>query len=214
MNMVIVFAKYPQLGKVKTRLAVEVGAELATALYHHFIKLTVALVSQVTNARPWLAVSPQSRKKHFENEYLPSGWQLLIQRGPDLGSRLIHAFHAGFERGAQNVLIIGSDSPTLPGSYLDEAFDQLENTDVVIGPASDGGYYLIALKEPHDALFSGIHWGMPQVLQQTLKVAKECGLAVHLLPQWYDVDDLAGLRQAAGDDGSGILSATMLNAGF
>ena len=209
MNMLIVFAKYPQPGKVKTRLGARISNELAADLYREFILCTFDLVPQDEFSQCTVALTPDSPESVFRSELLPAHWRLFVQEGDDLGARISHAFRYGFEQGAKKIVIIGSDSPTLPGSYITSALTGLANHDVVIGPAVDGGYYLIALNAPHDNLFSGIDWSTERVFEQTLKAAADAGLGLHELPVWYDVDTPENLDKAISDDHSGILARYM-----
>jgi rSAM/selenodomain-associated transferase 1 len=120
----------------------------------------------------------------------------LAQSAGDLGARLAAAFDAHFERGARRVVIIGSDSPAVSADLLVQAFDALQRHDVAIGPALDGGYYLIALRRPLPDLFSNIEWSTEAVLSQTLAAAARHGLSVWLGPALRDVDTASDARAA------------------
>ncbi|MHB1417133.1 MAG: TIGR04282 family arsenosugar biosynthesis glycosyltransferase [Chloroflexota bacterium] len=184
-----VMARYPQVGQVKTRLAVEIGAAAATDLYTGFLRDIYLRLSGPK--RPWRlywAYTPVGRSLATllgEGNYVP-------QRGGDLGDRLHSVFRDLLGRGFRRVAIIGSDSPHLPVDWIEQAFAALAEADVVLGPADDGGYYLIGLRQAHD-LFRGIAWSTEKVLAQTLERAKELGLTVALLPRTFDVDDGEGL---------------------
>jgi len=131
------------------------------------------------------------------------------QRQEGMGERLCGAFEDAFARGACNPVLIGSDSPTLPGELIASASRALEAHDVVIGPAVDGGYYLIGLRRPCPRLFEGIDWSTDRVLAQTQQRAREAGLAVFYLPYWYDIDTAADLELLKQDarPGSAVFGA-------
>jgi rSAM/selenodomain-associated transferase 1 len=123
--------------------------------------------------------------------------RMLAQRGESFGDKLHHAFEELFAEGFDSVVIMDADSPTLPRDYLTDAFDELARPGerVVLGPAEDGGYYLIGLGRPHRRLFEQITWSSDRVLAETLERAREIALDVSLLPTWYDVDDSATLER-------------------
>lgn len=125
---------------------------------------------------------------------LPGSIKVLDQGAGDLGARLAHLSRLGFAK-ADKLVFIGSDSPTMPVSYIEQAIDMLSGHDVVIGPSDDGGYYLIGLSDDHPYLFEGVDWSTRAVFQQTLARANAAGLKVAVLPDWFDVDDIAGLRR-------------------
>lgn len=124
-------------------------------------------------------------------------YQYLPQRGNDLGARMAHCFHEAFSRGFDRVVLIGSDVPDLPGEIIDETFASLADVDSVIGPAVDGGYYLIGFNKGSftPEIFRSIEWSTETVLQKTLDILKRQRRRVYLLPQWRDIDTLEDLRQ-------------------
>ena len=123
-----------------------------------------------------------------------SDFELIPQDGPDLGSRLDHALTDYLSQGYERVVIMDSDSPTLPSVYLSQAFTALsDGADVTIGPCDDGGYYLIGIKQPRPRLLREVQMSMPTVAADTIALAEEEGLSVSLLPTWYDIDDEASL---------------------
>lgn len=191
----LVFVKYPEPGKVKTRLAKVIGNERAAELYREFAAMTFETGNRLAHAARFAAFTPPEKSAALA-EMFPGAWQWLEQcAAPDLGARIQHANEAVLARGYRRVLTIGTDSPTLPLAYVAEAAEKLREYDVVLGPAEDGGYYLIGLKAAPAALFEGIAWSTEKVLVQTLERVKHLGLSVHLLPQWYDVDDVATLEK-------------------
>ncbi|RMF63501.1 MAG: glycosyltransferase [Calditrichaeota bacterium] len=212
MNVLIVFVKYPTPGKVKTRLGAEIGVELSARLYRLFMKKTFDLAGQAGADLVLVAFEPAESADAFD-DLIPAEFGRFPQRGSDLGERLEHAFRTAFRRGAGRVVIIGSDSPTLPPEFVRSAFQGLMESDVVVGPSADGGYYLIGLTTLHAGLFQGIEWSSPSVLASTLRRAAELGLQAKLLSEWYDVDDLRTLRQAAADDRTGEISRLLRDGG-
>lgn len=185
-------ARYPVAGAVKTRLAEAIGAGRAAALYHAFIRDIDARFQAERRTLVWAFTPPQA---DFAGLVSP-GTRCLPQRGAHLGERMRQCFLTLFASGFERVLMIGADVPHISDQQLDEAEQQLDSADVVLGPTQDGGYYLIAMRHPHD-LFSGVHMGTATVLSETLAKLKATGLRAHLLPASFDIDtagDLAHLR--------------------
>jgi hypothetical protein len=192
----LIFVKFPQPGKVKTRLAASIGAELAAQLYGEFIRATFSLAQQIEAAARFAAFTP-AEKEQALREHFPGPFQWFAQTASaDLGARIHHAIAHVQQSGYSHVLTLGTDSPSLPAEYLGQAATALSTHDLVLGPATDGGYYLIGLKgAPPPELFTGIDWSTEHVLHQTLRRAGRLRMLVHLLPPWYDVDDLASLQR-------------------
>lgn len=187
---IAVFAKVPQPGLVKTRLIPELGAAGAAALQARLIEATLAKARAVGNAqvRLWLAGDPS----HYEPA-AATDWTL--QRGADLGARMAHAFIATLAR-ARGCVLIGTDCPALEPAHLRHAFEELERHDVVVIPAEDGGYVLIALAAPQPRLFEDIEWGGPSVMQATRARIAAAGLRAAYLPALPDLDTPADLARA------------------
>jgi rSAM/selenodomain-associated transferase 1 len=192
--MLAVFAKWPEPGRVKTRLAAETSVELAAELAEAMLRDIVRRASAIAAER-WLVHAPNSVDGSWASLGL-ADWQLTPQGDGDLGCRLRRFAQRRLARGDCRIVIIGSDSPTLPVSYLREAFAALEHADIVLGPAADGGYYLLGLTSRLPPIFEGIDWGTSEVLRQT--VARLDGFKLALLPPWYDVDTLDDVRLLAG----------------
>jgi rSAM/selenodomain-associated transferase 1 len=195
----IVMAKEPSPGGTKTRLSPPLTAEQAADLYRCFLLDTLDLMRQVASAQPVIAYAPPEAELAFRDLAAP-GFELIPQAGPDLGERLDRVVADCLDRGFRQVVIVASDSPTIPLAILEQAFVELDDPamDVVLGPCDDGGYYLIGLKQRCPALFRGIVMSTATVLEETLARAGEQGLHVACLPPWYDVDtseDLARLKQ-------------------
>ncbi|KUG07544.1 TIGR04282 family arsenosugar biosynthesis glycosyltransferase [Solirubrum puertoriconensis] len=184
----LVFARYPELGKVKTRLAAGLGEPAALAAYEQLLVHTqTAAAPLVCNRTLWLAAAPPTHAAP-----LWPGWpQRLQPPNPDLGQRMLHAFEQAFAAGAARVVIIGTDCPALSTSHLQQAFTELQTHEVVLGPAHDGGYYLLGMRKLYPELFSGITWSTDTVLRDTLRIAHNGQLQVAQLPTLRDVDTAA-----------------------
>ena len=191
-------AKAPIAGEVKTRLVPPLTATEAAALNVCFLRDMTANVKSVTEKHPasGLVVYTPAGSEFAFGGVLPKGFNLLAQRGPSLGERLYNATDDLLRAGHSGVVLINSDSPTLPQSLLLRAIESLarEGDRVVLGAAEDGGYYLIGLKHAHAKLFDGIAWSTSDVLARTEQRAAEINLPVELLPAWYDVDDAETLN--------------------
>lgn len=183
-EVLLVFQKNEVLGKVKTRLAASVGEKQALEIYLHLLAKTYFALRDIS-------VSITTYFSDFvpENPTYPAG-RGMVQVGKDLGARMKNAFSTNFDSGMEKVVLIGTDCPSIEGSHILQAFDALDQSDLVIGPALDGGYYLIGLKQRADFLFEGISWSTDLVLSQTLAFAAEQGLQTHLLPVLEDIDTL------------------------
>jgi rSAM/selenodomain-associated transferase 1 len=120
-------------------------------------------------------------------------WSVQLQAAGDLGRRMSSFFASALLRGDGPVVLIGSDSPTLPTDYVEQAFDLLDEVPVVLGPSTDGGYYLIGASGQIPCVFTGISWSTSRVCQQTISLLRQAGCRFASLPQWYDVDDMVGL---------------------
>jgi hypothetical protein len=189
-----VVAKQPSPGQTKTRLTPPLTPEQAAALYECFLLDTLDLVRGVSGVQPVIAYSPLEAADYFA--HLAPDFERIPQVGLDLGARLDNALTEYLHRGVRRVAIMNSDGPTLPLAHLMAAFDRLAgDADVVLGPADDGGYYLIGLKRPAPRLLREVRMSTPHVAADTLALAAEEGLRVALLPPWYDVDDVQSLER-------------------
>jgi rSAM/selenodomain-associated transferase 1 len=185
----IIFLKVPRAGEVKTRLASTVGAEAACDAYR-------TILSHLLGG---LAGIPEVELRHAPDDgagslhaFLRPGWTLAPQGNGDLGARLVRAFAESFASGAERVAIVGSDCPDVCEGDIQDAWRSLADADVVLGPASDGGYWLIGLRAPQAGLFDRIPWSTPQVLRTTMARAEGVGLQVALLRELADIDDEGG----------------------
>ena len=194
-NCILFFVKYPVPGKVKTRLAEQIGAGAATGLYKNFVAdILATLKSLDLNLK--IVFEPPDSKGQFQ-QWLGKEYSYIAQAGQDLGQRMKHAFLQAFSERFNRVVAIGSDSPDLPTEYLDLAFGALDTNDVVIGPSSDGGYYLIGFTRGSFSpeAFERIIWSSDEVYDQTVNILKQHRQNLFLLPQWYDVDTLADMEE-------------------
>jgi rSAM/selenodomain-associated transferase 1 len=196
----VVVAKRPSVGKTKTRLSPPLSGSEAAALYRCLLLDTLDLMSQVPGVQPIIAYLPQDAGAFFR-DIAPPGFDLLPQRGDDLGQRLDNVLRRCLELGYSQAVVMNSDGPTLPAAYLQKAFVQLDDSavDVVLGPSEDGGYYLIGLKSPCSALFEGIVMSTSTVAQETLHRAGQISLKVSCLPRWHDVDTLTDLDRLVAE---------------
>ncbi len=198
-DLLIIFAKAPEPGKVKTRLSPilseEDAADLQKAFIQDLIELTEALTHKSSTERI-IACTPITHS-FFQSLQQKENIRLMAQEGADLGERMKNAFQWGFKNDFKNIVIIGCDSPTLPVAFIHEAFEKLSSTDLVLGPGLDGGYYLIGSRALFPDLFIDLPWGTERVLSNTLEKISTNGCSHYLLPFWYDIDrpnDLALLR--------------------
>ncbi|HLJ58956.1 MAG TPA: TIGR04282 family arsenosugar biosynthesis glycosyltransferase [bacterium] len=214
-----VFAKAPSPRGVKTRLVPPLTFDEAAALHACFLKDTAESIMAVSDTAPCagVAVYTPERAKPLFGELFPPDFTLVLQRGDGFGERLSSAVADVLAAGYASVCLIGSDSPTLPPAVLADAAAALARPGerVVLGPADDGGYYLIGLTALHARLFQGIAWSTDRVLAETIERAREVELDVELLPRWYDVDDGASLCRLCEElfgDGQSIAAPSAYRA--
>lgn len=196
-NTLLVVAKQPAAGRTKTRLCPPLEPQQAADLYACFLHDTLATMRRVPAVRRVIAYAPEGAAPYFRA--LAPDFELTPQRGADLGERLDDLLGDALARGAPKAVVMSSDSPTLPADYVGQAFTLLDTHDVVLGPADDGGYYLIGLRRPQPRLLRDVTMSTPFVLRDTLAIAEALGLRVALLPGWYDVDTVADLARLRAD---------------
>lgn len=191
-TLLIQFAKWPQLGKVKTRLAKKMGDQAA---YDVHIALTHAVLKNLTSSNIgsvelWFdqLLTESSEVQSLTDSCHKLSVPIVCQMGCDLGARMHHALSCGLKK-YKNVIIVGSDCPTVGTVYLEQAVKLLDNNDLVLGPAEDGGYVLLGARKIEPTLLDGIAWGQSSVLQSTLAGAEHCGLTYGLLETTWDVDE-------------------------
>lgn len=185
-----VFFRIPAPGKVKKRLAIEIGEDSALEAYKSMLKATINNVSMLQSIDIYGFYDGILR----DNTFMETS-SLIPQKGSDLGERMLNAIKQLLTSGYGKVSLIGADSPDLPLSYIKDAFVKLDSSDLVIGPSEDGGYYLIGMKKPFENIFKNIKWGCNNVLKDTISIANNAGISYLLLPQWYDIDDIANLKK-------------------
>lgn len=181
-NLLIIFTRNPVLGKVKTRLAKTVGDKTALDIYTFLLKKT----KEITLDSPCDKVVYYSEKIIKNDIWNCNSFRKEVQFGEDLGAKMKNSFYDAFENNYRKVVLIGSDIYDLESYHINEAFKKLETNDVVMGPALDGGYYLIGLKKMHPKIFDNKRWGSSTVRKDTLKNLEK--VDVHLLPVLNDVD--------------------------
>jgi rSAM/selenodomain-associated transferase 1 len=196
-NALVILTKAPQPGQSKTRLVPPLsyaeGADLARALLLDQLQN----IARFDGARLFIAFTPETAAGFFEG-FIAQGFTCFAQRGQSLGERMSHAFEHLFASGFENIILIGSDLPTLSVKFFQQAYAELEKSaDVVLGPSADGGYYLIGMNRMITAIFDDIAWSSADVLCQTIQKLDDLGLKHELLSEWYDIDtakDLERLR--------------------
>lgn len=195
----VIFAKAPIAGQVKTRLCPPLTYDEAATLHGSFVldmleRTKVAATRLKLPLDRYLACAPSSTLVFFQIMEERQSVKLIDQVGDGLGARMEQAFATLFGKGYQRVFIVGTDVPSLPLDHYKQALALLEAHDVVLGPAPDGGYYLIGLKQPRPELFTDIAWSTDRVLAATQEKAASLGLKTALLPSWRDVDTIDDLR--------------------
>ncbi|MBK9191231.1 MAG: TIGR04282 family arsenosugar biosynthesis glycosyltransferase [Crocinitomicaceae bacterium] len=188
-NRLIVFIKNPTAGKVKTRLAEMIGEQKALKIYQHLLDHTLRVSS-----------SADADKIVYYSDFIPAndvwkkaGFEQALQSGTDLGERMTNAFRSSFIKGYEKIILIGSDCFEIDPEHIEDAFSKLSDHDLVAGPAKDGGYYLIGMKEPNPEIFADIKWSQPDVLKITPEKASSKGLKTALTDELSDIDDFSDL---------------------
>jgi uncharacterized protein len=189
------FTKYWQPGAAKTRLARSVGASPAAAISFHFFQTLTERFSQAGDCRCVLVAPPDACP--LVAPYCGNDWSCTAQAAGDLGHRLRTHFDAVLSDPQARLLAIGSDSPTLPLVYLQQAWQMLEHVDVVLGPSADGGYYLVGAARRVPPIFDNMDWSTSRVWAQTTQRLRDRRIPFESLPEWFDVDDLDGLHRLA-----------------
>jgi len=198
-SALVVMAKPARIGEVKTRLCPPLTLAQASDLHECLLQDTVAKMERCFSAQLWIAFTPEGEET-FRRTFGARG-KLLSQRGRDLGERMHHIFVDLSHLGYRKIVVLGSDIPTMPLSSVEQAFHLLRcnGEDVVLGPASDGGYYLIGLKTPVEEIFHRIPWSNAAVLANTVQRISELGLRLALLPLAYDIDLAGDLKRLWND---------------
>lgn len=184
-DQLVIFVKAPRLGTVKTRLAASLGARAALAAHCALVETLFTQLAALAGVE--VRFTPDEALAEITT-WLAPAWTARPQGPGDLGARLQRAFREHFTAGASRVVVIGSDCPDITVGDIQAAWAALSERDVVLGPATDGGYWLVGLRKPQPGLFGGISWSTALVLGQTLRHAQRRGLSVRLLRKLGDVD--------------------------
>tara|TARA_B110000037_G_scaffold54602_1_gene66895 strand:- start:271 stop:879 length:609 start_codon:yes stop_codon:yes gene_type:complete len=187
-NLIIIFVRNPELGKVKTRLSKTIGDQKALKTYTLLLDHTKAVLDKRSEDK----VVYYSENIQHNDLWAASHYQKKLQKGNDLGKRMAYAFETAFKDDYKNVVIVGSDLFALKSSHIEDAFRALENHEIVVGPSLDGGYYLLGMKILYPALFKHKKWGTSSVLEDTLKNLKQ--QKVKLLEALNDIDTFEDLQ--------------------
>lgn len=181
-NLILIFTRNPELGKVKTRLAKTVGKESALKIYQYLLNHTEQTIKN-SEADKAVYYSVKVRNNDIWDNSI---YQKYLQQGDDLGVRMLNAFENAFQKNYKKVIIVGSDLFDLQAKHIEEAFHKLEKNDLVIGPAKDGGYYLLGMKTLHSQVFKNKNWGTDTVRKNTLQDLQN--ESVFLLEELNDID--------------------------
>jgi rSAM/selenodomain-associated transferase 1 len=187
--------KNPERGKVKLRLAAVIGDDSAVSVYKNIVVQMLSTLKKGTFPL-YICFFPKNAQKPIRN-WLGREYRYMPQNGKDLGERMRNGFIDGFAMGYKRVVLIGSDIPDLPLGFIEEALISLRKKDAVIGPAFDGGYYLIGFRDKtfSPQVFEGIAWGTKNVFDETMKKLKRFGRGVHTLPYQRDIDTVEDLKR-------------------
>lgn len=183
-SALIIFVRNPELGKVKTRLAATMGNEKALEIYGQLLAHTFAITQNINVEKYVFYVDAITGKDMWKR----AGYHQFLQKETNLGEKMFDAFKILFEKKHSKVIIIGSDCIELTEEIITEAFFQLDNYSVVIGPANDGGYYLLGMKQLHQQLFSNKQWSTEKVYKETLNDFNTLQLSYYSLPELIDID--------------------------
>jgi len=193
-NVLIIFVKYPEPGKVKTRMAEELGEKKAAEIYSLMAETVIGNVAHSESYQTAIFFDPPEKEDEIIKWIGDGSAVFFPQEGKALGDRMSNAFGRVCSDGARKAVIIGTDCVDVTSETVEEAFYLLVETDVVIGPADDGGYYLLGLNNHQPELFSDIIWSTGLVFDQTVQRIKEAGLSFTLLKTLTDIDTAADLR--------------------
>ena len=191
-HALILFARDPVPGQVKTRLHPFLDTETIYRLYLCFLKDSIDKICSVEETGLFIGLYPSNLSGYFDRLKTDRPVEIFNQQGKDLGEKMKNAFSRMQEDGYERTVIIGSDSPSLPVSYIQLALDSRKG--LVLGPSSDGGYYLIGMGRKRVDVFAGVAWGTENVLKETLDRARKQECETQILPLWYDVDTPEDLK--------------------
>ena len=210
-DALILFLKYPERSKVKTRIAASLGDDFAFGLYTAFIK-DLLVMAGIIGADKILAIDGPAGVSVDSLDF-GTGYSVIRQNGEDIGDRMRNAFMHVFHSGYEKAVLIGSDLPGLPAAWVENALAALDTTDAAIGKSTDGGYYLIGFRKETFSpdYFKGITWSTSSVFQQTIEKFSRLKKSISMLPEWIDIDDHNDLKQfyERNSDGTGAALYTM-----
>jgi len=188
-TLLIVFVKDIKLGKVKTRLAKEIGDDGAFKVYQHLVEITEKATKSLSS----------EKRIYFSKTIVEEKWPKtakFVQTGDDLGEKMQNSIEKGFEDGFEKIILIGSDLPDISQKIIEQGFTELENNEVVFGPAEDGGYYLVGMTKKHYCIFQNKQWSTDNLLAITLKELKEKSVNYSLLKTLNDIDTIEDLEKS------------------
>ncbi len=190
-------AKVPRAGNVKTRLRSLLDSEQAAEFAECLLDDTIEKVKSLNN-QLIIAFSPENERRFFDKFSLPETF-FIEQKGSDLGEKMFNAFEFAFRRDLDAVVMIGTDSPTFPPEFIEQAFEFLETADAVLGKTADGGFYQIGLRRLQKEIFSGVEWSSEKAFEQTKKNILRTGFKLEETSDWYDVDLPQDLEKLSKD---------------
>ena len=194
-NALVILTKAPQPGESKTRLVPPLSYAEAADLARALLLDQLQNLATFDAARLFIAFTPENAAVFFE-DFIDQGFTCFAQQGQLLGQRMSYAFQYLFDSGFENIILIGSDLPTLPVGFFHQGYASLDKSaDVVLGPSADGGYYLVGLKRMIAAIFDDIGWSGADVLSQTIHKLDDLGVKYELLSEWYDIDTVKDLER-------------------
>lgn len=190
----IVFMKNPVAGKVKTRLAASIGDEKALSIYLQLLDINKANIKKINADIYWFI--NEAPHQDFKTYFFETKDNIILQEGENLGEKMSNAFQTLFGKGYNSIAIMGTDCPSLNNSIIDSAFDSIQDYDFCIGPAEDGGYYILAMNAFESTVFTDMQWSTESVLNKTLERVEKAGKTYVLLETLSDIDNEADARQA------------------
>ena len=194
MRCIILFAKAPVPGEVKTRLSPHLSPEDAALVQEAFIFDTLATLQRCKEVDLYLSCHPSVKHPFYEKAQMRFSLKLIDQGAGDLGDRMRRVISQLKSEGYDELVVLGSDSPSIPVEMIEDSFERLKKSDLVIGPSIDGGYYLIGFSGELPPIFHGINWGSESVFNETMTRLKDSKIDCSVLPYWYDVDTIKELR--------------------
>lgn len=198
-NVLIIFLKYPEAGKVKTRLAKDIGKDEAARIYSQMALNIIESVFAPKSYNTIIFYDPPEKEQEIKNWIGEKEVQYAPQIGNTLGDRISNAFKVVFSSGMEKAVIIGTDCLDVTSEIINEAVNLLDETEVVLGPAEDGGYYLLALNKYRPEIFQDINWSTRHVLEQTVSKIVENRLTYHKLKTLKDIDTVEDINNQFGD---------------